>query len=102
MICVTIDETRPLTECEYYRNVFEKNHVPHGNIEKLGKMGIQVVDIEQFGVYFEEITVGDSIAPYSIHWYHIHNTTSLNGNTVFLTWIPRKVLVDAEKILALR
>lgn len=102
-LCVFIRETRSLEECEYIvaeRTVkSESDLAPVGDIRYLDTLGIKMDDIVQLGFNFEEITQGHWIVPYSIYWYQLQDTYSDQSNVAFLTWIPRRVSMNVEKIM---
>lgn len=102
--CVLISETRPSSEREYVTAEEirdpKRDFIPPGHVQYLQSIGIEMEDVAAFGFNFEEAMHSYWIAPYPIYWYQLQDTWLGEGNVIFLTWIPRKVSMDVEKILA--
>lgn len=101
-VYVFINETRSVEECDYYArlSVMEASHIPPAYVADLRDAGIQVEDIAQYGCNFREIGIGIWRAPYTIYWYQLYDADAEKGNIVFLSWIPRRISLDVDKILA--
>lgn len=93
---------------EYYNRDWNKYEmIPPGDIEELDKIGIGADDIQNFGVNYMEveaypfypIKLSGGYTPYSIFWYQLDESHSDRGNIVLLTYIPRKIIVDVDKVI---
>ncbi len=103
---IFLKESGKLESQEYYLNsngdgVYDPQlkYVPPGNIEDLKEIGIELSQIQKHGFNYSEISVGYWTAPFEIHWYQIDETYDGKSNVVLLTSIPRKILINVDKII---
>jgi len=86
------------TDCEDWYDQ-EPEYILSARIAELKKLGIELQQIQKHGVYFGQIRVGYGMAEYSIEWYQIDDTYDGESNIVLIAGIPRKVLINVDKIL---
>jgi len=84
---------------EYYQNKLEPNQIPPGHIKKLKEIGIGINTIQQHGINWKEVKVWGHSRPYEIHWYLLDSSHAAKGNVLLLTCIPRKVVLNVDKII---
>lgn len=100
-IFVFFKESSELESKEYYINsdgegIFDPNleHIPSKHIEDLKEIGIELSQIQKHGVNYNQIKVGFSIVPYTIHWYQIDESYDGKSNVVLIASVPRKISIS--------
>lgn len=74
-------------------------HIPPGNIAALKEIGIELHQIQKHGGNYNQIKVGFSTVPYTIHRYQIDESYDGKSNVVLLASIPRKISISVDKII---
>lgn len=100
-IFVFLKESDDLESKEYYFNsngegIFDPNmeHIPSEHIEDLKEIGVRLSQIQKHGGNYNQIKVGFSIVPYTIHWYQIDESYDGKSNVVLLASVPRKISIN--------
>jgi hypothetical protein len=108
-IFIFLKEFDELESKEYYFNIRgagipdpNLDRIPSGHIRELKKIGIEIDNIQKHGGNFNEIKVGFQIVPYEIHWYQIDNSYDGESNVILLTFVPRRVLMNVDKIIRVK
>ena len=81
--------------------VFNSNieHIPYLHIEHLKDIGIELTHIQEYGIIYNQIEFGFSTVPYMIHLYKINKSYNDKYNVVIISSIPRKVSINANRII---
>lgn len=73
--------------------------IPPGDIVLLKELGIELHQIQKHGGNYNQIKVGFSTVPYTIHWYQIDESYDGKSNVVLLASIPRKIVINVDKVI---
>lgn len=103
---ITLRETADLQSVDYYfsklgTGIYDPDleEIPQVHRTWLKGLGLTMENIQGHGGNFHEIKVGFEDAPFAVHWYQIDETYDGKSNIILLTSIPRKISIDADKII---
>ena len=65
----------------------------------LEELGLPMENIRGHGGNFVNVEVGFAETSFEIHWYQIDETYDGKSNIILLTGIPRRISIDANRIM---
>lgn len=106
-IIVFLKESDEWESKEYYTNSEEwfdsdPEHILPAQIAELKEIGIELHNIKKRGLNFSQVKVGFSMVSYTIYWYQIDEFYDGESNIVLLAGIPRKISMNADKIIQIK
>ena len=105
-LLITLRETADLQSINFYcskagAGIHDPDlaRIPHRHMKYLEELGLSMENIQGHGGNFVNVEVGFAETSFEIHWYQIDETYDGKSNIILLTGIPRRISIDANRIM---
>ena len=99
VVLAFLKESGDLKEKLQYQDL-ELKYIPDVYISLLEEMGIGLAQIQDHWINYADIQAGNRKVQYHIDLFQLDDTYNGEGNVILMAGVPRRISVDADKILA--
>ena len=99
VVLAFLKESGDLKEKLQYHDL-ELKYIPDVYISLLEEMGIGLAQIQDHWINYADIQAGNRKVQYHIDLFQLDDTYNGEGNVILMAGVPRRISVDADKILA--